>query len=83
MNICAALAMIQYGGLVAITLSVCWLGKADETPWGHFIATLDGKALGDLQEVQRKIYKHRLDVRGKWICYMAIVFEKSKTLNGA
>lgn len=82
-----ALAMVQEGGLVAITVNVCWLGKADETPWGQFIAMLDGKSIkawGNLKEVQRKIYKHRLDVRGNWIWYMAIIFEKSKTLlNGA
>ena len=76
-----ALALVQEGGLVAITANVCWLGKADETPWGQFTAKLDGKdikAWGDLKEVQRKRYKHRLDVRGKWIWYMAIIFEKSK-----
>ncbi|MCJ1267934.1 hypothetical protein MMC22_007820 [Lobaria immixta] len=81
-----ALAVVQEGGLVAITVNVCWLGRADETPWGQFIAMLDGKgvnAWGDLKEVQRKRYKHRLDVRGKWIWYMAIIFEKSKTHNGA
>lgn len=80
------LAAVKEGGLVAITVNVCWLGKADETPWGQFTAMLDGKAInawGNLQEVQRKKYKHRLDVRGKWIWYMAIIFEKSKTLDGA
>lgn len=81
-----ALAMVNEGGLVAITVNVCWLGIADETPWGQFIAMLEGKGFkdwGHLKEVQRKLYKHRLDVRGMWIWYMAIVFEKSKVLNGA
>lgn len=80
-----ALAMVNEGGLVAITVNVCWLGIEDETPWGQFIAMLEGKgfkAWGNLKEVQRKLYKHRLDVRGTWIWYMAIVFEKSRVLNG-
>lgn len=38
-----AMAVVKEGGLVAITVNVCWLGKADETPWGQFIAMLDGK----------------------------------------
>lgn len=81
-----ALATVKDGGLVAITVNVCWLGKADETPWGQFIAMLDGKNINawkSLKELQRKRYKHRLDVRGKWIWYMAVIFEKSESFDGA
>lgn len=81
-----ALTVVRDGGLVAITMNECWLGKADETPWGQFIAKLDGKGLeglSNLRELQRKRYKHRLDVRGNWIWYMAIIFEKTAPRNGA
>lgn len=72
-----ALTVVREGGLIAITVNECWLAKSDETPWGQLIAKLDGKDTEDwdqLQELQRKRYKHRLDVRGKWIWYLAIVF---------
>ena len=81
-----ALTVVQDGGLVAITVNEYWLGKSDETPWGHFIAKLGGKNMegwSDLRELERKRYKHRLDVRGKWIWYVAVIFEKTGPCNGA
>lgn len=77
-----AIKLVANGGLVAITINERWLGKGDETTlWGGLIAMLDGRRSEDwkgLRELDRKRYKHRLDVRGKWIWYMAIVFEKSE-----
>lgn len=83
--LCGAVMPVIEGGLIVITINERWLGKGDETPWGGFIALLDGRRSGEwkqLRELERKRYKHRLDVRGKWIWYVAVVFEKAGVSDG-
>ena len=77
------LKLVHVGGLIGITLNERWLEKEDLSPWGHFIAMLNGRSNEDwkqLRELGRKRYKHRLDVRGKWIWYICLVFEKVEIL---
>lgn len=74
-----AVKSVSVGGLIVITVNEQWLRPGDESLWGRFIAFLTGKSSGDfdqLREVERKRYKHRMDVRGQWIWYIAVLFEK-------
>lgn len=74
-----AVKSVSIGGLVAITVNEKWLGPGDESFWGRFIAFLAGRGSEDfdqLRELDKKRYKHRMDVRGQWIWYIAILFEK-------
>lgn len=74
-----ALELVAKGGLVATTVNERWLGAEDKTAWGQFTALLNGRGSGawsQLRELQRKRYQHRKDVKGEWIWYIGLVFEK-------
>lgn len=74
-----ALELVATGGLVATTVNERWLKAEDQTAWGQFAALLDGRSSGawsQLRELQRKRYQHRKDVKGEWIWYIGLVFEK-------
>lgn len=73
------IALLREGGLLALTANAGNKG-ADNTPeWQSFMASVDkgeGGRWGQLKMVVKQRYKHRMNVQGEWIEYVALIYEK-------
>lgn len=74
-----AIALLREGGLLALAVSP-GIKSADSTPrWQSFMANVHesgGGRWGQLKVVVKQRYKHRMNVQGEWIEYMALIYEK-------
>lgn len=79
------LQLLKNGGLLAVTVNEQWLdsrptmNEGKESLWNSFIARLTGDDGGywtNLTVQERKKYRHRLNMRGEWIWYVAFVLQK-------
>ena len=76
-----AMKLLKDGAFVAITMNEKWLadGPSGNSLWDSLISDLKGgkgQTWNGLREVRRQHYRHRLDMRGNWIWYFAVVFQK-------
>lgn len=75
-----AISLLRTGGLLAFTVNA-GNQRADHPPrWQSFLASINvnggGGHWGHLEEVARQKYKHRKNVQGAWIEYMALIYKK-------
>ena len=74
-----AIALLREGGLLALTVNA-GNGRAGSSPrWQKFMASINESGGGHwecLEEVVRRRYKHRKNVQGEWIEYMALIYQK-------
>lgn len=74
-----AITLLREGGLLALTVNA-WGQRNGESPrWQGFMASVNesgGGHWGCLEEVARRRYKHRKNVQGKWIEYLALIYRK-------
>ena len=73
----AAFDLVQDGGWIAFTIKQDFLGEADESGFDALIAELIES--GAIEERGRRRYRHRLDVRGRPLHYVAIAGVKRPT----
>ena len=76
-----ALTLLKDEGFVAITMNEKWLTDkpSGNALWNRLISSLKegGSPIWhDLKECRRQNYRHRLDMRGDWIWYLAVVYQK-------
>jgi predicted TPR repeat methyltransferase len=70
----AALELVEQGGWVAFTIKQDFLEDADESGFAALIAGL--LASGRIEEHSRRRYRHRLDIHGEPLHYVAIAGRK-------
>lgn len=74
-----AIVLLRDGGLLALTVNPRSPGLGSQPRWQSFMASVNqsgGSHWGYLEEVARQRYKHRKNVQGEWIEYMALVYKK-------
>lgn len=76
-----AITLLREGGLLALTVNARSAGAGNSPRWQSFMASINesgGSHWGCLEEVGRQRYKHRKNVQGEWIEYMALIYKKLK-----
>ena len=77
-----AIALLRKGGFLAFTVNAWNQGDGCSPRWQSFMAGVKeggGCHWECLEEVARQKYKHRKNVQGKWIEYMALIYKKVTT----
>lgn len=74
-----AIGLLREGGLLALTVNAGNRRIGSSPRWQNFMASINESGGGHwecLEEVVRRKYKHRKNVQGEWIEYMALIFKK-------
>ena len=74
-----AIALLREGGMLALTINAANRRAGMSARWQSFMVSVNkgGEShWGCLEEVARQRYKHRKNVQGQWIEYMALIFKK-------
>ena len=73
------ITLLREGGLLAFTVNAWGQGAGSPPRWQSFIASVNDSSRahrGCLEEIARQRYKHRKNVQGEWIEYMALIYRK-------
>ena len=74
-----AIALLRVGGLLTLTVNAGSQRAGLSPRWESFMTSVKkggGSHWECLEEVARRRYKYRKNVQGKWIEYMALIYEK-------
>ena len=74
-----AITLLREGGLLALTVNARSPGAGSLPRWQSFMASINesgGSHWRCLEEVAQQRYKHRKNVQGEWIEYMALIYKK-------